>query len=254
MLAALRVHGFGIGWRGACLIYAAIQFAVALPLYLLVIPRAAQVETLHSHGASATHSPNAAKPSAPLLVTLASTLTLAAMLSSLMSVHLLTILQSTGIALAAAVGLGALVGPCQVAARTVEIAIARFHHPIRTKIASVSFVAIGLSALWKGLPLIPLALAFYRAGIGLESIARGTLPLDLFGPSGYATLMGQLAMPSLLAQAAASWVGAILLERIDAHQTLAVVASIAVLNVALAGALARIVSPPRESGGRRTSP
>ena len=54
--------------------------------------------------------------------------------------------------------------------------------------------------------------------------------------------MGRLAMPSLLTQAAAKWVGAMLLERIGAHGTLAVVASVAALNVALAAALARMVS------------
>ena len=124
----------------------------------------------------------------------------------------------------------------------VEMAIARYHHPIWTKLASVSFVALGLSALWSGLPFIPAALASYGSGIGLESIARGTLPLALFGASGYATLMGRLAMPSLLAQAAAPWVGAILLERIGAHCTLAVVAGVAVLNVALTGGLGWIVS------------
>src|SRR6202021_1383060 len=92
-----------------------------------------------------------------------------------------TILQAGGMALAAAVGLGALVGPAQGAARTIEMAIARYHHPIWTKLASVSFVAIGLSPLWAGLPLIPVALAFFGAGGRLESIARGTLPLALFG-------------------------------------------------------------------------
>ena len=80
------------------------------------------------------------------MVLLAVTITLAAMISSLVSVHLLTILQASGIALAAAVGLGALVGPSQVAARTVEMFIARFHHPIWTKIASVSFVAVGVGS------------------------------------------------------------------------------------------------------------
>jgi hypothetical protein len=69
------------------------------------------------------------------------------------------------------------------------------------------------TTLWAGLPLIPVALAFYGGGIGLESIARGTLPLALFGASGYATLMGRLAMPSLLAQAAAPWIGAVRMGR-----------------------------------------
>jgi hypothetical protein len=136
--------------------------------------------------------------------------------------------------LVAAVGLGALVGPSQVAARTIQMMIARFHHPIWTKFASVTFVAIGVSALWVGMPIVPLALAFYGAGIGLESIARGTLPLALFGSNGYAQLMGRLAMPSLIAQAAAPSLGALLLERFGAYGTLATLFGLALINVALA--------------------
>ena len=231
-----------IGWRGACLVYAAIQILIALPLYLFVIPRGVPAEITPSRDVRAARAP---KPPLLLLVTLAITLTLATALSSLLSVHLLTILQTSGFTLAAAVGLGALVGPSQVAARAVEMAIARYHHPIWTKMASVSFVAVGVSALWAGFPLIPAALAFYGAGIGLESIARGTLPLALFGASGYATLMGRLAMPSLLAQAAAPWIGALLLERVGPHGTLGILASAALLNLGLAGGLAWMVSRRR---------
>jgi hypothetical protein len=234
-----------LGWRGACLTYAAIQLAGALPLYLLAIPRTLPAKSAPAEGAHATKVQTAARPSPVLLLVLAVALTISATLSSLMSVHLLTILQSSGLTLAAAVGLGALVGPSQVTARAVEIAIARFHHPIWTKIASVSFVALGLGSLWTGLPVIPPALAFYGAGIGLESIARGTLPLALFGATGYATLVGRLAMPSLLAQAIAPWVGTMLLERIGAHGTLAVLASIAMANVLLSAGLGWMVGRHR---------
>jgi MFS family permease len=231
-----------VGWRGACLVYAAIQLAVALPIYLFVLPRGTSVETPRSDHHRSAATPHAPRSSMALVVLLAVTLTLAAMISSLMSVHLLTILQANGLALAAAVGLGALVGPSQVAARAVEMFIARYHHPVWTKIASVSLVAIGVFTLWVGIPLVWASLAFYGAGIGLESIARGTLPLALFGAPGYAKLMGRLAMPSLLAQATAPWIGAVLLERFGAHGTLATLACAAGLNVALALWLAWIVA------------
>ena len=175
------------------------------------------------------------------MVVLATTLTLAAVISSSVSVHLLTILQASGVSLAAAVGLGALVGPSQVAARTVEMTIARYHHPIWTKIASVSFVAAELPALWANLAAIPVALGFYGAGIRLKSIARGTLPLAPFGASGYAALIGRLALPAFYAQAAAPWLGAILLAHVGSHGTLGVLASVALLNVTLAAGLSWIV-------------
>jgi hypothetical protein len=173
-----------------------------------------------------------------LALLLATTLTFASLISALLSVHLLNILQAGGMTLAAAVAFGALVGPSQVAARAIEMAIARYHHPIWTKIASASLVAMGVCALYAQLPILSVALMLYGAGIGLESIARGTLPLALFGSVGYATLMGRLAMPSLLAQAAAPFVGALLLARMGAVTTTGTLAGIAVLNVVLACCLA----------------
>ncbi|MBN9549100.1 MAG: MFS transporter [Alphaproteobacteria bacterium] len=230
-----------VGWRGACLSYAAVQLLIALPLYLLVLPRDAEqlaAKPAHEDPAAAARESNARLGT---VVVLAATLTLAAVISSTLSVHLLTILQSNGMALAAAVGLGALVGPSQVGARAIEMIVARYHHPIWTKFASATFVAIGVSALWAGLPIIPVALAFYGAGIGLESIARGTLPLALFGPSGYAKLMGRLAMPSLIAQAAAPSIGALLLEQAGAQGVLAALSGLALLNVVLVFGLGWLV-------------
>lgn len=123
--------------------------------------------------------------------------------------------------------------------------------PIWTKVASVTLVAIGISALWAHFPFVPAALAFYGAGIGLESIARGTLPLAMFGPHGYATVMGRLGMPSLLAQAAAPWIGALLLQRLEATGMLGVLVSVGFLNVGLSLALYHCVST--SAGIRRRS-
>jgi MFS family permease len=236
-----------IGWRGACLVYAAVQLLVALPLYLLILPRGVARPASQSNQKTVVASVPVTR-STPVMVILAATITLAAVISSTLSVHLLTVLQSTGMALAAAVGLGALVGPSQVGARAIEMVVARYHHPIWTKVVSVGCVAIGVSALWMGMPIVPLALAFYGAGIGLESIARGTLPLALFGASGYARLMGRLAMPSLIAQAAAPSVGALLVEQLGAHGMLAVLSALALVNAVLVGALALLLFRPRAPG------
>ncbi len=168
---------------------------------------------------------------------MAATITLSSVISTTLSVHLLTVLQAKGLTLAAAVGLGALVGPSQVAARAVEMVIARYHHPIWTKVASTSLVAAGLAALWIGVPIIPLALALYGAGIGLESIARGTLPLAVFGPERYPVVMGRIAMPSLIAQAAAPSIGTALIEASGFDGALRIFVAAAICNVILAVSL-----------------
>jgi hypothetical protein len=142
-----------------------------------------------------------------------------------------------GTSLAAAVALGALVGPSQVGARTIEFLIARYHHPIWTKLVSTLLVAVGVAALWASLPILAVPLVFYGAWTGLESIARGTLPLVLFGGPGYAATTGRLAMPSLMAQAAAPSIGAVLLSVYGAGGTLATLAVVAAVNFGLACAM-----------------
>jgi len=48
---------------------------------------------------------------------------------------------------------------------------------------------------------------------GLITITRGAVPLALFGASGYGRLMGRLAGPFLLVQAAAPFIMAFMIER-----------------------------------------
>jgi hypothetical protein len=88
-----------------------------------------------------------------------------------------------------------------------------------------------------GFPLLALALALYGAGNGIGSIAKGTLPLALFGSFGYASLMGKLAMPSLLAQALSPSIGALLIEWGGPDAALGFLAGMATLNIILVGFL-----------------
>jgi predicted MFS family arabinose efflux permease len=241
--ALLESH---VGWRGTCLIYAGLQLFMALPIYLFLLPREArqQDETVLRPAAPVRDERTPRTVQGGVFILLATAITLASVISTVMSVHLLTVLQGKGLTLAAAVGLGALVGPAQVAARTVEMVIARYHHPIWTKITATSLVTGGLAVLWIGSPSITLALMLYGAGIGLESIARGTLPLAIFGPARYPVIMGRIAMPSLIAQAAAPSVGALLLETGGIDGIVAVFLAASACNVVLATVLLWIVRSP----------
>ncbi len=256
-LSALLVSQ--LGWRGACLIYAAIQLGVSLPLYLMALPkeRRWRLDVPGHHAKSSARRGAGPIPtgSMPLFLTLAAAITLGSMISTLLSVHLLTILQARNIALGAAVALGAMVGPSQVGARTVEMLISRFHHPIWTIIAATGLAAIGIAALWMHFSVIAAALIFYGAGIGLESIARGTLPLALFGKDRYPAIVGRIAMPSLIAQAASPSIGAFLTERFGSDGTLLALVWAAVIDVLLAVAVLALmrrdhVAPRLSATGR----
>jgi hypothetical protein len=113
----------------------------------------------------------------------------------------------------------------------IEMATGGRHHPLWTLAASVTLVASGFALLWAGFPVPALALLCFGAGNGVFSIARGTVPLALFGASGYAVVMGRLAMPSLIAQAAAPTLGALVLDGFGAGGVLETLTLLALFNV-----------------------
>ena len=213
------------GWRGTCLGWAALDLLVMLPLYLLAVPREA-IPAPEAPPATARNQP--AVPDTTLFVLLAVANTLGQAISAVLSVHLMTFLVGRGLAPAVAVAWGAMLGPAQVGARLAEVLTAKRHHPVWTMLAWTGLVAVGIGLLWAWPSALPVALACYGGGVGIGSIARGTVPLALFGPGGYAVRMGRLALPNLLAQAAAPVLVAVLLQRAG------VGAALAVLTVAAA--------------------
>jgi Major Facilitator Superfamily len=226
-----------IGWRGACLTYAAIHIAVVLPLYLFGLP----AEPTRTHPATPARTGRTQRGSIgrgqrTAFVLLATGFTLASVIMTVIAVHMLTLLQSQGVALAAAVGLGALIGPSQVGARVLEMLFGRKTHPIWSLLVSAVLVAVGLAMLVGEPGIAGAGIVLYGAGSGIRSIARGTVPLALFGREGYAILMGRIAMPTLIAQAASPPLGAWLLGY-GATTTLAVLFGTAVVNIGLVLAL-----------------
>ncbi len=228
----------GLGWRGACLAFAAVLLFVVLPLYRFVVPP----ESVRAHAAVRT-APRAGGTAGTgvAFVLVACSLTLASVVMTMIAVHLLTLLQARGVSLAGAVALGALLGPAQVFSRLVELAVGRALHPVWTMIASTVVVALGLALLLVAPGFAAVAIVLYGSGSGIRSIVRGTVPLALFGAQGYAALMGRLAMPSLVAQAATPALGGLLIARLGADATLLVLVAAAVLNIVPAALLLTLV-------------
>lgn len=238
------------GWRATCFAYALWHLAVALPIYLACLPRdfrrsSASIGT--SPTASGAHHPRAARS---ILLLLGTSIALSSMISTVISVHLITVLQARHVSLLEAVGLGALVGPTQVFARIIEVAISRYHHPMWTQMASTVFVAMGVGLLWGGFPLLVAALMIYGAGIGIESIARATVPLAVFGAEHYARLMGRIAMPTLILQALAPALAARLVSLFGATAMLGTLFTIALVNVVLVIGIFAVLSRARRYAAR----
>jgi predicted MFS family arabinose efflux permease len=226
-----------VGWRGTCLAYAGLHLAVTLPLVLLVIPRPPAHPVTRSAGPAPVVRLDGRERVAFLLI--AGVLTLGGTVMAIISVHLVTLLQARGVALASAVAYGALIGPSQVGARIVEMAGKGRYHPLWTLTAAMILVAVGVVTLAAGLPVVGLALVLYGAGNGIYSIARGTVPLTLFGPVRYPLIVGRLARPGLVAQALAPPAGAFVLTHAGPDALWWLLLTFGIVNLALVGVLWR---------------
>ncbi len=221
------------GWRTACLIYAALHLLLALPLLFAV--------TGQRKAAAGTATPladtvNASPPlqnERRVFILVAAILSIAAGVGSVVIVHFLIFLQSRGVAEAAAVALGTLFGPAQVGARVVERLFGSRYHPIWTMVGCCVLMALGLTLILGYFPWLVLAILLYGAGYGISWIGRGTLPLALFGPVRFPTLMGRIAFPSLIVQALAPSAGALMIERFGVDATIGVLTALALINVVL---------------------
>lgn len=225
-----------LGWRGTCFVYAAIHLLISLPFVLMILPRVPPELPQPTAGAPATPS-SLLPPERRAFLLLSGIVMIGGAIGAIVGVHLLTLLQAQGIGLAAAVALGALVGPAQVGGRVIEMAGGGRHHPLWTVSAALGLMATGLALLALGLGPLGVAIVLYGAGNGVFSIAKGTLPLALFGPQRYAPLIGRLARPSLIAQAVAPTAGALLLDRAGSTWTFAALLLLALLNVAMGAGL-----------------
>lgn len=220
--AWLELH---YGWRSACFVWAGLHLFVGLPLNAC-LPRATsataalqsanQPHTLQP-GHNAATSSNAAPTQIPALrqasLLLALVFAITWFTSTAMAAHLPGVLQSAGLSLSAAVAVGALVGPAQVAGRILEFGLLRHVHPLLSaKLAALAHPAgAGLLLLFSGPAAIVFAL-LHGAGNGILTIAKGTLPLVIFGPGGYGLRQGLLMVPARMAQAVSPFLFGVLIQ------------------------------------------
>ena len=228
-----------VGWRVACLIYAGLHLAVALPLQMAVVRQAPArvVPDKAQDGPDRPAEPVRIENETLIFALLAVVLSISAGIGSIVIVNFMIFLQARGVDYAVAVSLGTLFGPAQVGARVVERLFGNRYHPIWTMIASCSLMAIGLIMLLGYFPILLLVILLYGAGYGISWIGRGTLPLALFGPLRFPRLMGKLAFPSLIVQAAAPSIGAWLIEISGPNATIGLLTAMALINVVLIGVL-----------------
>jgi MFS family permease len=239
------------GWREAVLWLAAINLLVCVPLHFAVLPK--------TSGAPAA-APQARGGTARLRLwgdRRFRALTLAFLahyvVVSAIAAHLISLLLERGMSAAAAAGIGALIGPMQVAGRIVEFGASRWLTAAQAgRIAALAMPLSLLALLWAD-DRVPWLIAFavlFGAGNGAMTVIRGALPVDLYGPDHYGAIAGALATPGLLARAVGPLVAALLWSALGGYEGTTAVLSVVAAVGATAFVLATITcgaTPPARS-------
>jgi predicted MFS family arabinose efflux permease len=110
---------------------------------------------------------------------------------------------------------GALFGPAQVFARILEATLLKRYHPLlSTRLACLTHpIGAAILSVSGGTAAGAFAI-FFGMGNGVLTIARGTLPLAIFGPKDYGYRLGLIGAPARIAQAAAPLAFGLLIDLI----------------------------------------
>jgi MFS family permease len=234
-----------VGWHGTYFVYAALLALVAAPLHAFALPRRRADVPAPPAGAGSAPGRVLLRPRGWPFLAVAAAFAAYAFVPSGLSAHLLAIFGRAGIDAATVVTIGALFGPSQVAARLCELAFAQQVHPLNVARFAVAMLLAGFALIALcGLAVAVAAVFAVLFGManGLITIARGAVPLALFGAAGYGHLVGRIGGPFLAMQAIAPLVLAFVAERASDGAVLAVVAGFALISFV---GFAVIRRPPR---------
>ena len=234
----------GIGWSQALLIYALLHLLVCLPIHLAVLGGArgdgGKEMPLTEDHATLGHSSGARRNA---MVLFAAAAALNGLVFSAISAHAVPLFGALGFGGDQAVLMAALIGPAQVASRVGEIMMGRHITPIQLGLIAFGLLPVSI-ALFGGLGFSwPAAILFallYGASNGLVTIAKGAVPLHLFGPRGYGEVLGVIAAPTLILNAAAPLLFALLIGWSSAEAALLAAGVAALFSTLAMAMLARV--------------
>lgn len=193
-----------VGWRGTCVVYAAMLLLVSLPLNYFGLPRRAEptddaVSVLTSAGAS----PIVHKTTFLLIL---AALALNAFVAFGLGAVFIELLKAEGLSPAQAVTFGSMLGVVQVSARGLDFLGGGRWDGITTGIFAGSAIPVAMLLLMTGGGshwMIAAFILIYGMGSGAFAVARATIPLVFYDRAEFTKATSRLALPLNLISAAA---------------------------------------------------
>ncbi len=198
-----------LGWRGTYLTFAAVLAFVVAPLHAVALPRTVAVAPLQVASGSTVRPVATMRPEGWPFLLLAAGFALHAFILSGVTSNLLAMLERGGMSAATVVTIGALFGPAQVASRLADFLLTGRTQPLWIARGAVALMALAFAVLSFAGASPPVAAVFavaFGAANGVMTIARGALPLLMYGATGYGRVVGRIARPALFVQALAPFV------------------------------------------------
>lgn len=200
-----------IGWRDTCLAWAVAHVVLGLPLNLLVLPKFQKAD----EGEQAVVGPEVTMDRNMWLLGFA--FAAGWVVAAALAAHLPRLLEISGASAAQALIAGMLLGPAQVVARAVEAVLMRRFHPIVSARASMLTHPVGAALLLAGGGVMAAPfVVLHGGGHGILTVARGTVPLAVFGAKDYGYRLGLLGAPTRIAQAFSPLLFSLIIDRFGA--------------------------------------
>jgi len=235
-----------LGWQGTFLVYAGLHLFICLPLHVFTLTgRGAAVEAPQTAPDEKLTSkpPLTGYARSHAMAAFATVIALNGLVFSAISAHVVPLFEELGFSAAGAVAFAALVGPSQVASRIGDILLGH-----RMKVMHVGLIAVGLLPLSLaifilggfGLAAAIIFAVLYGMSNGLMTIAKGVVPLSLFGREGYGLVLGTIVTPQLVLNALAPTLFVFALERFGAQSSMILGLVFGLLSLAAMLYLARL--------------
>jgi MFS family permease len=236
-----------LGWRDTALVYAVVHFFICAPLHWVSLPNLCQHRSLfkmkstHPKAVKATYAAKLSIQRSPAFWFLAISFAAMGFVTAAIATHLVPIIESKGLATSDALAVAMIIGPMQVAGRSLDVLLAGRLNSLATGVLTVSCIPVAILALWsasKDSLFLYVFVVFYGLGLGLLTIVRATTPAIIFGVNRYASISGALSAPSVLARAAGPLAGTFLVSKLYSFDTLL----IALAACAFIGALSYLMT------------